>query len=401
MIVRDEAEHLPACLASAAGLADEVVVVDTGSKDDTRPIALAHGARVHDFPWEDNFAAARNESIRHARGRWILWLDADDRLTPESREKLGELLRSISTSTENTAYLMTVSSPGPDGGPMFETLHARLFQNDPRIRWEYRVHEQIVPAIHRSGGSLQDTDISIVHIGYAQPSAVTAKWTRNLRLLDRSLETSPLDGFLLSCRAATLVDLGRSTEALVALNLCALSFRGRSPPPNVFALTARAYAMEGELHAALLRVREGLSAYPADARLLFAEAETLCAPGSYEEAETCLRAQLLLGEQHARFACADRTIAGFRVRHLLAELLLHRGQWAGHASLLKAKVRVLFEEGVGGEAIHTAVRETLKADPLCMWSWAVQRACETERNKPLRTPARSTSVNPALARFGR
>jgi tetratricopeptide (TPR) repeat protein len=97
MIVKDEEANLPACLESVAGLVQEIVIVDTGSRDGTRQVADRFGARVFDFPWVDSFAAARNESLRHATGDWILWLDADDRLDeaktsgtpgrPERRER--------------------------------------------------------------------------------------------------------------------------------------------------------------------------------------------------------------------------------------------------------------------------------------------------------------------------
>src|SRR5579863_6345186 len=81
MIVRNEEKNLAACLRSVADLMDEIVVVDTGSTDRTRDVARRFRARVVDFPWIDNFAAARNESLRHATGNWIFWLDADERLT--------------------------------------------------------------------------------------------------------------------------------------------------------------------------------------------------------------------------------------------------------------------------------------------------------------------------------
>src|SRR5262249_25313011 len=88
MIVRNEEANLPECLESVADLVDEMIVVDTGSNDRTKEVALNCGAKVFDFPWVDHFAAARNESLRYATGRWIFWLDADDCLDEENRTKL-------------------------------------------------------------------------------------------------------------------------------------------------------------------------------------------------------------------------------------------------------------------------------------------------------------------------
>src|SRR5260370_27250498 len=198
MIVRDEAGHLEECLTSVRGLADELVVVDTGSHDQTREIARAYGAHVHDFPWCDDFAAARNQWFLRARGEWLFWLDADDRLPMVSRAKLERLFDSL--GGENVGYTSKVTCPGPDGRPMFETLHVRLFRNDPRLQWQYPIHEQVAPSIRRTGGVLRATDIEIVHTGYTA-ATVRAKTERNLRLLDRGLECMPLDTYLLSCRA--------------------------------------------------------------------------------------------------------------------------------------------------------------------------------------------------------
>jgi len=94
MIVKNEEPNLADCLSSIRDLVDEMVVLDTGSTDRTRAIAQSLGARVHELPWCDHFAAARNESIRHATGDWIFWLDADDRIDEPNREKLRQLFAS-------------------------------------------------------------------------------------------------------------------------------------------------------------------------------------------------------------------------------------------------------------------------------------------------------------------
>ena len=95
MIVKNEEATLAACLASVADLVDEMIVVDTGSTDRTRDVAGQGGARVVDFAWVDDFAAARNESIRHATGDWIFWLDADERLDEANREKLRAVVSPV------------------------------------------------------------------------------------------------------------------------------------------------------------------------------------------------------------------------------------------------------------------------------------------------------------------
>jgi glycosyltransferase involved in cell wall biosynthesis len=146
MIVRNEEANLSGCLASAADLVDEIIVVDTGSTDRTKEVAGRLGARVYDFPWCDDFAAARNESLRHATGQWIFWLDADDRLDEENRGKLQALLAGL--KTENVAYVMRCcSQSGATGGSTAAVDHVRLFPRHPEIRWQYRVHEQILPSV--------------------------------------------------------------------------------------------------------------------------------------------------------------------------------------------------------------------------------------------------------------
>src|SRR5262245_5780920 len=91
MIVRDEAEVLGRCLSTVADLVDELVIVDTGSRDRTSAIAQEFGARVEPFRWCDDFAAARNHSFSLATCDWILWLDADDVLLPDARAGFAAL----------------------------------------------------------------------------------------------------------------------------------------------------------------------------------------------------------------------------------------------------------------------------------------------------------------------
>src|SRR5271169_6342956 len=157
MIVRDESKFLPGCLASVRGVADEIVVVDTGSKDDTVAIASAHGCRVVHFPWRDDFASARNESLRRCSGRWVLMLDADERLAPGQEEAL----RACCGDGSASAYMLQVRSRStlPTGVAVHVMPYARLFRNDRAFRFEGTIHEQITPSIGRAGGKIVSSGI--------------------------------------------------------------------------------------------------------------------------------------------------------------------------------------------------------------------------------------------------
>ena len=123
MIVRNEEQNLPACLGQVAGLVDEIVVVDTGSTDRTREVAAGFGKVIgcSSFHRWIVLPAARNESLRHCTGNWILWLDADDRLDEANRAKLKRLLKGL--GTENAAYVMQcLCLPCPGETPRLSSI---------------------------------------------------------------------------------------------------------------------------------------------------------------------------------------------------------------------------------------------------------------------------------------
>jgi len=139
LIVKNEEACLEGCLLALRGVADEIVVVDTGSCDGTRSIAERAGARVFDFGWTDDFSAARNEALRHCRGRWILVIDADERLREVSRAALTNLL---TDPTKAAYYVLFHRRPG-----FTPNWQMRLFRNHPAIRYEGKMHENIYPGI--------------------------------------------------------------------------------------------------------------------------------------------------------------------------------------------------------------------------------------------------------------
>ena len=146
-------------------------MLDTGSKDCTirnRPLVVAH--RLFDFVRVDDFAAAEMRPLARATGDYAFWLDADDLIEPHERKKLEALLARLRRGRGNARLPVRCKcDPGPDGsGGDTVVDHIRLFPLIDGVRWTYRVHEQILPALKRAGVPVQWTDIAGTrHTGYA------------------------------------------------------------------------------------------------------------------------------------------------------------------------------------------------------------------------------------------
>lgn len=185
LIVKNEEKFLGTCLRSLKGLADEVVVVDTGSTDGTPDIAIAEGARLYRRPWTGDFSAARNEAIKLARGDWILYIDADERVSGGDLELVRAQLR----AARYIGYRVQLR-PRPGFTPYWEM---RLFRNHPQIRFRGIIHENIWPALNerqaQSGGRIGHTELVLDHDGYEGDQG--AKHVRNQPLLEQSLAADP------------------------------------------------------------------------------------------------------------------------------------------------------------------------------------------------------------------
>lgn len=199
MIVRDEERLLPGCLESVRGVADEIVVVDTGSADATREVARRMGARVHEFPWQDDFAAARNEALSHATGAFVLQLDADERLAPGA----GATLRRATRQHHVDLWTMRLHNAARDDAPVDDVLRGgarlgnpvrvpRLMRRVPGLRYRGAIHESVEEWVASRGNRFAEADADIVHLG-AVPGARAGKGKgeRNRMLLRRQCEVEP------------------------------------------------------------------------------------------------------------------------------------------------------------------------------------------------------------------
>lgn len=217
MIVKNEAHNLEECIKPLKSVLDEIIVVDTGSEDETKKIAKNLGAKVFDFTWCNDFAAARNESIRHAMGDYILWLDADDRIDEQNIEKI-KLLRKDFSARRDKAYYLIINNQSPvDGETLFRQL--RIFPNIRGALFQGKVHEQICYSLIRKGIKFENIDIEIKHIGYSDSESIIKKAQRNLSIIERELRMTPNDFILHYNAARTLAMMGRQKEAIAHMKI--------------------------------------------------------------------------------------------------------------------------------------------------------------------------------------
>ncbi|MCG7380268.1 glycosyltransferase [Paenibacillus sp. ACRSA] len=157
MIVKNEENSLSRCLDSVNGIADEIVIVDTGSTDRTRQIAARYTEHIINFEWVDDFAAARNFAFDQATSEYILWLDADDVFEPQDREKLIALKRSLDPAVDSVTMNYNLSLTA-DGRVAYSLRRNRLVRRDRQFRWIGAVHEYL-----EVSGHLLHSDVAVTH----------------------------------------------------------------------------------------------------------------------------------------------------------------------------------------------------------------------------------------------
>lgn len=157
MIVRDEEDVLARCLDSVQDLVEEIIIVDTGSVDATMEIAKTYTDKVYAFPWQDDFAAARNAAFAKASKEYQMWMDADDVLLEEDRQKF-RLLKEQLTEEIDLVMLPYHAAFDCDGRPTMTYQRERLLRRSMGYQWVGAVHEVIVPK-----GRIYYGDAAICH----------------------------------------------------------------------------------------------------------------------------------------------------------------------------------------------------------------------------------------------
>ncbi len=176
MIVKNEEVFLEQCLQSVQGLVDEIIIVDTGSTDKTKEIAAKFTDKLFSFTWCDDFAAARNESLKHATGDWIIYLDADELIEQKDFQKIKEAisgdkvvysfpqLHYTNVFTTHPDFIATNKNPLSLPFKGFYFVHViRLFPRLPEIIFDYCIHETVLPSLEKNHLAVRELMVPIHH----------------------------------------------------------------------------------------------------------------------------------------------------------------------------------------------------------------------------------------------
>ena len=357
LIVRDEEAHLGACLRSLDGVVDEIVVVDTGSVDGTRDVARRHGARLIERAWSHDFAAARNHALDHARGAWILYIDADERVS-----HAGDVRR-------------TLEDPGAVAGLVRFRVQTgftafweyRLFRNRPDIRFRGAIHETMVPDIlarvAAGDGRVVETGLALDHLGYDGDR--TRKHRRDLPLLQRAVVTDPGRLYLWHASGAAHLGLGDREAALDAWERGVAVLRAHTGPPQAAGLLLSADLAAERLRAGAPApdlVAEAQARHPEHPLTWWLAARYAAAARRAREAIAYLHRLVAIDPERYvdRSIAMDRRIFGESAYELLGSCWLQLGR-AARADKWLARAEAARAAAGDAPSVQLAVKRQLAA----------------------------------------
>ena len=308
MIVKDEEEMLPRCLAAVKDAVDEMIVVDTGSSDRTVEIAESFGAKVLHHDWTGDFSAARNVSFDAATSDWIVYLDADEVLVADDADRLRELTK---RTWREAFYLVETNYTGDLGDGEALTHNAlRVFRNRDAYRFDGRLHEQIankLPAFNPE--RLEASTVRIEHYGYlASVRDAKEKSHRNIELLEQQAREGSGQGPFLHFNLgseyaaagenqAALREFARAWEMLQQEGVDGYGF-----VPSLLGRLTRAYRLNGHLAEARRQADTGLELMPGFTDLVFEQAYAYVQEARFAEAAEHFERCLAMGDAPSKYS---------------------------------------------------------------------------------------------------
>lgn len=318
LITKNEERCILACIDSVQHLVHEIIVVDTGSSDNTVLLAQKAGARVFQMTWADDFARARNVGLEQATGHWILVLDADEILAPGSDKEFQQLLK----DAEVEGYFLNIRNFYGNGREFTTDKVVRLFRNNPSYRFTGAIHEQVAPSIlaANDGKGLVSAPVWLHHYGYLDRElAEKNKFARNTSIITKQLAKNPDDPFLLYSLALEHLQREQIAEGVRYLERALSQMKGPEGYfPDVLLHTAIGLWKLGHWEKLLGFLNDALSMLPEQGDLLLIRGMTLLNLKQYKKALGDLaHAMKTGGSQH--FMSLGLIVIVQQIRRILLE----------------------------------------------------------------------------------
>lgn len=324
-VVKNEEGNLKRCLESVRDVADEWIVVDTGSTDGTVEIARAFGARVLHFAWTGDFSAAKNFAIDQAKGEWILFLDGDEELVPEDRHRVRPLIYRSRMDGYHLSCINFVDDQA--GGDAILHPQFRLCRNRPEYRYRGAIHEQLLVVVQEHGGAVEAAPIRFNHYGYlTRPTVDKNKIRRNVEIIRGELEKRPDDSFMRFNLGMEYMRLGEFERALgeYVHSFRTLDSLGSGYANMLLRNIGVCLLYLGRYQELYKVLDDALDAYPDFTDLQYLRAMGLFQEGRYTEASEAFSRCLSMGEAGSGYA-TQVGVGSFKAWIGLGQIYEHLG----------------------------------------------------------------------------
>jgi len=361
MIVRDEEQHIDRCLDSVRGIVDEIVVVDTGSRDRTVEICKAYGAIVRRLHWKGNFAEARNYGLEEASCPWILYLDADEELSGIDRE---EILKAKQAEEVQQAHLLSLrvvnyTGESPDEDQVYVMEQYRMFRNGLGLRFKNRIHETLNVKDVLASPIRIALPATIYHYGYMDhETRRRQKFKRNMHILSQELARPDHDPWVEYHIASEYYRIGREGDALRYVNQSIISFlkNNHHPPSLIYKLKYEMMLNPEHAKHALSSIDYAISLHSDYVDLQYYKGVLLYMNEKYAEGLETLDQCLAMGEDNARHLTLKGT-GSYRAWHYKGKCYEKLGQ--------RTRARICYERAI---ALAPTYQEAAKDLKRLTWS---------------------------------
>jgi glycosyltransferase involved in cell wall biosynthesis len=310
MIVKNEEKFLPDCLQSVQGVVDEIILVDTGSTDATIEIATKFGAKIIHHKWKNDFAEARNVSLKAATGEWILMLDADESLDLDDRKHIRPYIEQTK-SPMLALELINYHGEEKDEHKTFTMAQSRLFRNHLDLYFENSIHETInLNNRDFDVDAIPHIPVRIHHMGYLAPiTKIKKKNERNMRLLHEEIKKKDHSPWMEYHLAGEYYRQQKFDIAFQYCNECIMGFliSKLMPPSLVYNLKYSCLVSTRSFKETLKSIDKAIQLFPDYVDLHFYKGISLYYEEMYNEAILTFDHCLSLGDKNLKYLVMSGT----------------------------------------------------------------------------------------------